>query len=210
MNAAQLKKQLHELADEKRRKSNENRGIERSIGVPMGKLRPLVRQADRPEETVHALWQDGVMEEQLLAALIMEPDRLARDVLKQYVLTTVPQVVDEIAFRTGEADFSDWKEGGLGERFFWMHRAARAAQGELPEPALFEEIRTRMKHAPKVLQEGMNRLLVESALRSEALLPKVYTIAEEIGHWDDRKIHPGCVGTYAIDWIESVKKKRKS
>lgn len=211
MTIEQVRQTIRSQADEKRRLSNQKRGISDSIGTPLGKVRPLAKKLGHRPDMARQLWSGGVYEERLLAMMIIKPDDLSPDEIENWVTEADPLLSDELAFRvlkTRELDLDHWKgRSDKLECFAWMHQAATIKQTGPTSDEDLETIRRDMKQAPKLIQEGMNRLLVETGLAYDELLPKVLEIAEEIGPWDDRVVHPGCVGTYAPEWIESVKKR---
>lgn len=212
MTIDEVRQIIHSQADDKRRRGNEKRGLVGSIGTPFGKVRPLAKTLGHQPDMARQLFSSGVYEERLLAMMLLKPDDLSLSEIEDWVLQADPSLADELAFRvlkTRPLDISHWK--GLGdkrERFAWMHQAATVTKGGRPSQDDLETIRRSMKNAPKLIQEGMNRVLVETGLQSDELLPQVLAIAEEIGPWDDRIVYPGCVATYAPDWIAAVKKKQ--
>src|SRR5689334_1861275 len=88
--------QLKALGHEKLRAQNKKRGAgDNQFGVKLGDIRKLAEKIKDGHKLALSLWDTGNMEAQLLAALLVKPDKLTRDEMDRMVRSiTCPQVAD--------------------------------------------------------------------------------------------------------------------
>ncbi len=87
INAEGLIRRLREDADPASRDGMAGFGIntERVLGVRMPRIRALAREAGKDHETAKRLWQSGIAEARILAALMAEPAKVDDKLLEQWV-----------------------------------------------------------------------------------------------------------------------------
>ena len=231
-------RQLEGWGSESTRRSNAKTGSgENQFGVQMGKLRGLAAQLETEPAQAHALalrlWETGNADAMLLAAMLLDPNKLDEATLEAMVRPlTYTRLLDELTHNvvalsphaaTLRARWMDSPEEYLGRAGWQLTIAAltdqkakkaakRAPDGQPPGwdlDELLKRIEAEVLQAPLHKQESITQCLVTIATNYEAYLQRGMALGKKLGRYDTRPVPKGCTPWYAPDWIEAVLRIRR-
>jgi 3-methyladenine DNA glycosylase AlkD len=209
-------KQLKALGNEKMRAHNTKHGAgDNQFGVSLGDIRVLAKKIRTDHPLALSLWENGNVDAQFLATLLIQPknlsakemDRMVRSVtfvrvadwLNAYVVKQHP---DKESLRREWMDTDDRWAARAGWSLTAEH-AVKSPEG-LDLPALLDRIESEMGKADPVVQWTMNSTLAEIGIHFPKLRKRAIAIGETLGIYRDYPVSKGCTSPFAPIWIEAM------
>ena len=214
--------QLKSLGNEAVRKHNTKYGAgENQFGVKHGDIRKVAAKIKSDHDLALALWDTGNCDAQLLAILLMKPeklsakemDRLVRSVAFSHVADWLMSYVVK-----NHADKEALRQKWLKVKNPWSaragwaltaQRAAKDADG-LDLPALLDRIESEMPDAATEVQWTMNTCLAEIGINHPKLRQRALAIGEALGVYRDYPVSKGCTSPFAPIWINEIVRRNAS
>jgi 3-methyladenine DNA glycosylase AlkD len=214
MTLTEALKQLKALGNEKTRAHNTKTGAgDNQFGVSLGDIRVLAKKIRTDHPLALSLWENGNVDAQFLATLLIEPaklsakemDRMVRSVsfvrvadwLIAYVVRQHP---DKEALRR------DWMSADdrWAARAGWDLTAERVAKSPdgLDLPALLARIESEMTRADPAVQWTMNNTLATIGIHFPKHRKRAIAIGEKLGVYRDYPVSKGCTSPFAPIWID--------
>ena len=215
-------KQLKALGNEKVRAQNAKHGAgDNQFGVSLGDIRKLAKKIRTDHALALSLWENGNVDAQFLAALLIQPkklsakemDRMVRSVsfvrvadwLNAYVVRQHP---DKEALR------QDWMtaDDRWAARAAWdltSERVAKSPDG-LDVPALLARIESEMADADPEVQWTMNMALATVGIHFPKHRKQAIAIGERLGIYRDYPVSKGCTSPFAPIWINFMVNRKAS
>lgn len=209
--------ELEEAGTAQNRKVYARHGVgEQMFGVSFKFLRQKQKEYKGEHELAVALWQSGVHEARLLAAMIADPENVDSALADAWVGDVNNYVqADELASLVGRTDFAQEKmeawtlsdEEWVG-RVGW-HLLANLAQAknDLTDEyflAYLERIENEIHTRKNRTREGMNNALIAIGIRNPALTARAMQAAEKIGVVDVDHGQTSCKTPDAAGYIEKT------
>lgn len=204
---------LEALGHEKVRERNRALGAgDDQFGVRLGDVRKLAKEIRTDHDLALALWETGNVDARLLAILLMQPKRLARDELDRLVRSArLAQVADWLnayvvkVYPDKEALRQAWLEADdpWAARAGWnltAERVARSPDG-LDLSALLGRIEAEMATAAPETQWTMNNCLAGIGIHHADHRDQAIAIGEALGVYRDYPVPKGCTSPFAPIWI---------
>jgi 3-methyladenine DNA glycosylase AlkD len=206
-------KQLKALGTAKVRAQNAKSGAgNNQFGVSLGDIRVLAKKIRANHELALSLWENGNVDAQFLATLLVQPRKLsAREMDRMLRSTSFVRVADWlIAYVVRqhpdkEALRLEWMaaDDRWAARAGWdltSERVAKSPDG-LDVPALLARIESEMADAPPEVQWTMNNTLATIGIHFAKHRKQAIAIGEQIGLYRDWPVSKGCVIPFAPIWI---------
>jgi 3-methyladenine DNA glycosylase AlkD len=206
-------KQLKALGSEKVRAQNAKAGAGKNqFGVSLGDIRTLAKKIKTDHALALSLWDNGNVDAQFLAALLVQPKKLSAKELDRMVRSisfvrvadwliayVVRQHPDKEALRRDwMADDDRW-----AARAGWDLTAERVAKSPdgLDVPALLDRIESEMADAEPEVQWTMNNTLANIGIHFPKHRKRAIAIGEKLGIYRDYPVSKGCTSPFAPIWI---------
>ena len=206
-------KQLQALGSAKVRAQNAKSGVgDNQFGVALGDIRTLAKTIKTDHALAVSLWGTGNADAQFLAALVIDPkklaaadlDRLVRSIsfsrvadwLNSYV---VSKHADKESLRVKwMADGDRW-----AARSGWHLTAERVAKTPdgLDLPGLLDRIESELADAAPEVQWTMNNTLANIGIHAPKLRKRAVAIGEKIGLYRDWPVSKGCTPPFVPVWV---------
>ena len=212
--------QLEGLGNERMRAQNRRHGARADqFGVRLGEIRKLAAKIKTNHPLAVALWEAGNIDAQLLAILLIEPnklsgaemDRMVRsatfaqvaDWLNAYVVKKHPDK-ETLRQRWMAADDPWAARAGWG---LTSERIARNPEG-LDLPTLLDRIAFEMGSADPAAQWTMNFCLAGIGIHHPTYRQRALAIGEALGIYRDYPVSPGCTSPFAPIWINEMVRRQ--
>jgi 3-methyladenine DNA glycosylase AlkD len=214
--------QLEALSSEKTAKIYARLGVKESIlGVNKGPLRKLAESLGTNEALAQAAWNSGIFEMRLIAITIADPDRLTPKKVETWVTQSESlPVIDELCFTwfetmpLGMDQIHTWINDStrLHQRCGWNLAIVKAHRKQLANAdlsELFHRVERELVSAPSLVQDAMNRCLVEISVTYPEFTQEGLDVGERLGVYKEVRVAKGCTSPYAPDWINAVLKRKQ-
>lgn len=221
MTLDELLTQLKPLSTEKTAKIYARLGVKETIlGVNKGPLRQLAESLGTQETLAQTSWDSGVFEARLIAITIADPTTFSPQKVETWIAQSdsLP-VIDELCFTWFEA--VDW---GMDQINTWINASSRLHQrcgwnlaivkthrkklDTVDLRTLVDRIERELPHADPLIQDAMNRCLVEIAVSYPEFTEEGLALGERLGVYKEVKVAKGCTSPYAPDWINAVLRRK--
>ena len=212
--------QLESLGDEKRRAHNRKSGAgENQFGVQLGDIRKLAAKIKTSHQLANELWDTGNIDAQLLAILLIKPNKLSReemdrmvrsanfvhvaDWLNSYVVKDHPE--KEALRQAWMEDDDPW-----AARAGWSLTSERIAKSPdgLDLPALLDRIESEMGTSAPEVQWTMNFCLAGIGIHFSKHRKRSIAIGEKLGVYRDYPVSKGCTSPFAPIWINEMVRRQ--
>ena len=220
MTVQQALAKLKALGDEKVRKHNRKYGAgDNQFGVKAGDIRKLAQVIKTDHALAIALWDTGNCDAQLLAVLVMDPERVSMDELDSLVRSvSFEHVADWLNSYVvkNHPDNEKLRLKWLAARDRWAGRAGwfltsvrvnRGAEG-LDLPGFLDRIESEMPDAAPEVQWTMNAVLAGIGIENPGLRKRALAIGEQLGIYRDYPVSKGCTSPYAPIWINEMVRRK--
>jgi 3-methyladenine DNA glycosylase AlkD len=206
-------KELNARGDEKVRKLNAKSGAgDNQFGVSLGDIRVLAKQIKTNHELALSLWDNGNVDAQFLATLLIQPKKLSAQEMDRMVRSVAfSRVADWLISYVvrqhpdKEALRRDWMaaDDRWAARAGWDLTAERVAKSPdgLDVPALLDRIEAEMADARPEVQWTMNNTLATIGIHFPKLRKRAIAIGEKLGIYRDWPVSKGCTSPFAPIWI---------
>jgi 3-methyladenine DNA glycosylase AlkD len=216
MTLSETLKQLKALGTAKVRAQNAKSGAgDNQFGVSLGDIRTLAKKIRTNHELGLSLWENGNVDAQFLATLLIQPKRLSAKEMDRMVRSIsfvrvadwlIAYVVRQHADK--EALRRDWMaaDDRWAARAGWdltSERVAKSPDG-LDLPALLARIESEMAGAAPEVQWTMNNTLAAIGIHFPKHRKRALAIGEKIGLYRDWPVSKGCVIPFAPIWINHM------
>ncbi len=212
---------LKELIDEKTKAYNTKNGVgENQYGVKLGDLRKVAKKIKANHKLALELWETENFDAQMLAMLIIQPNKLSieeldamvrsvkharvADWLNAYVVKVHPH--NETLRQKWMSDIDP-----MAARAGWNLTSQRIVKN--PEmvdiPALLDRIENEMLTAAPVTQWTMNFSLAEIGINHPDHRKRALDIGEKLGVYRDYPVSKGCTSPFAPIWINEMVNRQK-
>lgn len=192
------------------------------FGVMMGPLRKLGKEHTKKTGLALELWASKNLDAQLLAIMMMEPNKLSEDDVRNLVATTQSlTVLDELISKviSKRDDAQTWKEEFLASDSELMQRlgwglevryivSKKASQADLED--IFARIKRELQTAPELVQWTMNRALVEIGVTYDEWTDACIALGHELNVLKGIPVPPGCTSPFAPEWITVARKNKEA
>jgi 3-methyladenine DNA glycosylase AlkD len=206
-------KQLKALGNEKVRAQNAKSGAgDNQFGVSLGEIRALAKKIRSNHELALSLWENGNVDAQFLAALLIQPKKLSAKEMDRMVRSiSFVRVADWlIAYVVRQhPDKETLRQGWMAADNRWAARAgwdltservAKSPDG-LDLPALLARIEAEMADADPEVQWTMNNTLAAIGIHFPKHRKRAIAIGEALGIYRDYPVSKGCTSPFAPIWI---------
>lgn len=224
MRLDEVLEKLKEFGDEKVRERNKKHGAgDNQYGVPLGKLRPIAKKIKSDHALSLELWKTDNADAMILATMIMDGSELSIEKIQEMILSqSYENIIREFTFNVvGNSKYlqelgNKWIDSDniTLARAGWNLKTAEVLKDKKDSKVdynpILEVIESRLKNAPKAVQETMNRTLCEIGIKFDMYTDKCIGIGERIGRIDDRPVPKGCTSSYAPEWIPAGIRIRRS
>ncbi len=213
-------KQLKALGNEKVRAQNAKSGAgDNQFGVSLGEIRALAKKIRSNHELALSLWENGNVDAQFLAALLIQPKKLSAKEMDRLVRSvTFSRVADWlIAYVVRQhPDKETLRQGWMAADNRWAARAgwdltservAKSPDG-LDLPALLARIEAEMADADPEVQWTMNNTLATIGIHFPKHRKRAVAIGEKIGLYHDWPVSKGCTPPFAPIWINEMVRRK--
>ena len=214
-------KQLKALGNEKVRAQNAKSGAgDNQFGVSLGEIRALAKKIRSNHELALSLWENGNVDAQFLAALLIQPKKLSAKEMDRMVRSiSFVRVADWlIAYVVRQhPDKETLRQGWMAADNRWAPRAgwdltservAKSPDG-LDLPALLARIEAEMADADPEVQWTMNNTLATIGIHFPKHRKRAVAIGEKIGLYHDWPVSKGCTPPYVPVWVEAMVKRKR-
>ena len=213
-------KQLKALGDAKLREYNAKGGAgDNQFGVALGDIRGVAKKIKTNHALALSLWEDGNVDGQFLATLLIEPKKLSAKEMDRMVRTisyvrvadwlisyVVRQHPDKETLRQQWMTADDrW-----AARAAWDLTAERVAKSPdgLAVQALLDRLESEMAGAAPEVQWTMNMALATIGIHFPKLRKRAIAIGEKLGIYRDYPVSKGCTSPFAPIWIDFMVKRQ--
>ena len=213
-------KQLKALGDAKLREYNAKGSAgDNQFGVALGDIRGVAKKIKTNHALALSLWEDGNVDGQFLATLLIEPKKLSAKEMDRMVRTisyvrvadwlisyVVRQHPDKETLRQQWMTADDrW-----AARAAWDLTAERVAKSPdgLAVPALLDRLESEMAGAAPEVQWTMNTTLATIGIHFPKLRKRAIAIGEKLGIYRDYPVSKGCTSPFAPIWIDFMVKRQ--
>ncbi len=214
-------KQLQALGNAKVRAQNAKKSVfgsgagDNQFGVSLGDIRKLAKKIRTDHALALALWENGSVDAQFLATLLIQPkqlsakemDRMLRSitfvrVADWLIAYVVRQHPDKEALRLKWMAADDRWAARAG----WDLTAERVAKSPdgLDLPALLARIESEMASADPEVQWTMNNTLAGIGIHFPKHRKRAIAIGEKLGIYRDYPVSKGCTSPFAPIWINAM------
>jgi 3-methyladenine DNA glycosylase AlkD len=213
-------KQLKALGNEKVRAQNAKSGAgDNQFGVSLGEIRALAKKIRSNHELALSLWENGNVDAQFLAALLIQPKKLSAKEMDRMVRSiSFVRVADWlIAYVVRQhPDKETLRQGWMAADNRWAARAgwdltservAKSPDG-LDLPALLARIEAEMADADPEVQWTMNNTLATIGIHFPKHRKRAVAIGEKIGLYHDWPVSKGCTPPFAPIWINEMVRRK--
>lgn len=221
MTLNELLTQLQPLASEQTAKIYTRLGVKETIlGVNKGPLRKLAESLGVNEPLAKACWESGIFETRIIAITISDPATFTPMKVETWVAQSdsIP-VIDELCFTWFEAmdlgmdQIRSWIDhpSMLHQRLGWNLAIVKVHRKKLNTNDLHElvtRIERELSSANPLIQDAMNRCLVEVSVTYTQFTEEGLAIGERLGVYKEVKVAKGCTSPYAPDWIHAVLRRK--
>ncbi len=169
------------------------------LGIKVPVLRKMAKEVGKNHELALALWQSGLHEARILAALVAEPDRVTEDLMEAWVLDfdswdVCDQVCSNLFDRTPMAYHKalEWsqREAAFVKRAGFVMMAALALHDKAAPDAKFQPffpaIHREAGDERNFVKKAVNWALRQIGKRNPALNMEAIQVAETIQALDSR------------------------
>ena len=214
MTVSEALKQLKALGNAKVRALNAKSGAgDNQFGVSLGDIRTLAKKIKTDHELALALWANGNVDAQFLAALLMQPKKLSAKELDRLVKSisfvrvadwlisyVVRQHPDKEALRQDWMKAKDRWQARAG----WDLTAERVGKSPdgLDIPALLDRIEKELASAEPEVQWTMNNTLAGIGIHFPKHRKRAIAIGEKIGLYRDWPVSKGCTPPFVPIWVD--------
>ncbi len=221
MSIGEIEAEFQKMANEKTKAVYIKQGVTGKVfGVKLGDIRTLAKKIKSNHTLGLLLWRTLVVENQLLATLLLDVTKIAPDELDEMVRSAsgIPSadwlnayVVK--AFPYNEELRVKWMKDTdfMALRAGWNLTAQRIAKnyGELNLTAILDRIEEEMKDANPLVQWTMNNTLAAIGIHHSNYRPRAIEIGEKLGVYRDYPTSKGCTSPYAPIWIREIVKRQQ-
>lgn len=212
--------QLKALGNEKVRKQNRKHGAgDNQFGVLHGDIRKLAAKIQANHALAMALWKTGNVDAQLLAILLLDPQKLSADELDRMVRSVGSEhVADWLSSYVVKkhSEKEPLRQKWMADADPWAARAGWSLTseriGKNPEglelPALLDRIESEMKDAAPEAQWTMNFCLAGIGIHFPKLRKRAIAIGEALGIYRDYPCSKGCTSPFAPIWIQEMVRRQ--
>lgn len=213
--------QLQPLASEKTAKIYARLGVKETIiGVNKGPLRKFAESLGVNEPLALEAWSSGIYEARLIASTISDPQTFTPNKVEVWVAQSESlPVIDELCFtwfesmNLGMETIRMWINAPTlkNQRLGWnlaIVKVHRKKLNALDIRELVDRIERELPKADALIQDAMNRCLVEISVSFSEFTEEGLEIGERLGVYKDVKVSKGCTSPYAPDWIHAVLKRQ--
>lgn len=220
MTVEEVMARLRPLGNERMRALNVRNGAgDNQFGVKLGDLRSLAKEIKANPDLAAGLWATGNADAQLLATLLMRPERLSSDEVDGMVRSvTFSQLADWLMTHVvkqhpeKESLRQKWMQTDdvMAARAGWSLTAERVVKDPegLDLSSLLDRIEREMGGAPELAQWTMNFCLAEIGIHFAQYRERAIAIGEKLGAFRDYPTSKGCVSPYAPTWIAEMVKRQ--
>jgi 3-methyladenine DNA glycosylase AlkD len=217
MTLKDLLTELQPLASEKTAKIYTRLGVKETIlGVNKGPLRKLAESLGVNESLAKECWESNIFEARIIAITISDPSTFTPLKVETWVSQSESlHVTDELCFTWFEAmtlgmdQIRSWIDHPSlrHQRLGWnlaivkVHRK-KLNFSDLRE--LIDRIEVELPNADPLIQDAMNRCLVEISVTYPQFTEEGLALGERLGVYKEVKVAKGCTSPYAPDWIHAV------
>ena len=213
-------KQLKSLGNEKVRKQNAKAGAgDNQFGVSRGDLRKVANKIKSDHKLALELWDNGNIDAQFLATLIIKVKELSADDMERLVQSAAysnvadwlhSYVLKEHADKeTLRQKWMTTKDPMLA-RAGWQLTAGRVVKSPdgLDLAKLLDRVEKEMPKADPLVQWTMNMVLAEIGIHNPKLRKRALAIGEKLGIYRDYPCSKGCTSPFAPIWINEMVKRQ--
>lgn len=216
MTLNEILKQLKALGNAKVRAQNAKSGAgDNQFGVSLGEIRGLAKKIRTDHPLALSLWENGNIDAQFLATLLIVPEKLSAQEMDRMVRSlTFVRVADWlIAYVVRhhpdkEALRNDWMaaDDRWAARAGWDLTAERVAKSPdgLDLPALLARIESEMADAEPEVKWTMNNTLAAIGIHFPKHRKRAIAIGETLGVYRDYPVSKGCTSPFAPIWINTM------
>lgn len=208
--------QLGGLRDEKTRTYNLKNGVgENQFGVKLGDLRKVANKLKSNHELALELWKTENFDAQMLAMLIIKPEKLSADELDAMVrsvkYTRVADWLNSYVVKVhpdNEMLRQKWMKdkNPMAARAGWNLTSQRIVKNPdlVDIPALLDRIENEMATAAPEEQWTMNFSLAEIGINHPEHRQRALEIGEKLGVYRNYPVSKGCTSPFAPIWIKEM------
>ena len=214
--------QLQALSSEKTAKIYTRLGVKETVlGVNKGPLRKLAESLGTDDSLAQEAWNSGIFEMRLIAITLTDPKWLTPQKVEAWVVQTdsLP-VIDELCFTwfetmpLGMEQIRTWIDdlSLLHQRLGWNLAIVKAHRKKLADTDLRElinRVERELQVAPSLIQDAMNRCLVEISVTNPEFTQEGLELGERLGVYKEVMVAKGCTSPYAPDWINAVLRRKQ-
>lgn len=212
--------QLESLGNEKVRAHNKKYGAgAKQFGVPLGDIRKLAAKIKTDDKLATALWDTGNVDAQLLAILLIKPEKLSRDEMDRMVRSVdFVHVADWLSSYVvkNHPDKESLRQAWMEEDDPWAARAGWSLTAErvakkpdgLDLKALLDRIESEMGSAAPEEQWTMNSCLAGIGIHFPKHRKRAIAIGERLGIYRDYPVSKGCTSPFAPIWINEMVRRQ--
>ncbi|WP_342622070.1 DNA alkylation repair protein [Erysipelothrix sp. P66] len=211
---------LERFQNESRRKTLIKQGADdNTVGIPLGVIRKLAKEIGLEHELARCLWKSGIIDYQLLAVLLFDPNKLDEPTVFQFLNEVrVMTLQEDLIFRCliFSKDKDAWierlrseSEDRLG-RAYWTFVVDAIKRKQKSKDELIhvlDEIEMQLEQAQPLTQWMMNRALCEIGFGYPEFVDRAYAIGEACGVYKEMKVSKGCTSAYAPLWMDAILKR---
>ena len=214
--------QLQALSSEKTAKIYTRLGVKETIlGVNKGPLRKLAESLGTNDSLAHEGWDSGIFEMRLIAITIADPNLFSPQKVEAWVAQSVSlPVIDELCFTwfetmlMGMDQIRLWIDdlSLLHQRLGWNLAIVKVHRKKLADTDLRElihRVERELQVAPSLIQDAMNRCLVEISITYPEFTQEGLELGERLGVYKEVMVAKGCTSPYAPDWINAVLRRKQ-
>ena len=220
MSVKKILAELESLRSEMIHKHKKKRGAdEKQLGVKSGDIRKIAKRLKKDHALALELWDTEILDERMLAVLIMDPKELSAsevnklvrsckyegvaDWLRNYVVQKHP---DREALRVKWMPAKQPMAARAGWGLTW-DRIAKLPDG-LDLEALLDRIETEMGEAPELIKWYMNFCLAEIGINVPADRERALAIGEKLSVFQNYPTLKGCTSHFAPIWINETVRRQ--
>ena len=222
MNYQQAMRALKAAGTAQNRKIYGRHGVRGEMfGVSYAVLGKLTKKIKRDQELAERLWDSGIHEARLLAAMVADPERVRSSRLDAWArdLDSYP-LADAFGGLVAKTRFADSKRriwsrarNEFAGQVGWNLVTALALEGDGVADSEFEAyletIENRIGRAKNRVRYSMNNALIAIGMRNARLERKAIAAARRIGPVEVDHGQTSCKTPDAVDYIRRVKARRR-
>lgn len=222
MTLNEVLKELEALGDEKVRAQNTKGGVDGAqYGVKLGELRKLSKRLKKNHALALELWETDNFDAQMLAMLVIKPEKLSAEELDVMVRSVkYPRVADWLnsyvvkVHPDNEALRQKWMQdqNPMAARAGWNLTSQLVVKNPdlLNIPELLDRLVKEMAAAPAEAQWTMNFTLAEIGINHPQHRQRALEIGESLGVYRDYPVSKGCTSPFAPIWIREMVQRQEA